>query len=132
MMRRTSCLSVLALILAAGCGTANTTSQPTTAQATNESTEGTKPGPVVLDVTIIEGEVTPRGARVELKVGQPLTLSVHSDSADELHVHTDPEQTFPVKADTNQRFTFTVDRPGTVAVEVHHLDAVIAEVLVRK
>jgi hypothetical protein len=85
-----------------------------------------------LDVTLIDGEVTPRGARVELKVGQPLTLSVYSDAADELHIHTDPEQEFAIKADTNQRFTFTVDQPGKVAVEVHDLDVVIAEVLVRK
>ncbi len=137
MMRRTWCLPMLALavlVLAgvAGCGTTTTTDQSTTSQATNETTEGTKPGPVVLDVTIIDGEVRPRGARIELKVGQPLTLSVHSDSADELHVHTDPEQEFEVKANSNQRFTFTVDQPGKVAVEVHHLDAVIAEVLVRK
>jgi hypothetical protein len=132
MMRRTWCVPVLALILTAGCGTASTPGQSTASQATNESTEGTKPGPVVLDVTIIDGEVTPRGARVELKVGQPLTLSVHSDTADEVHVHTDPEQEFKVKADSNQRFTFSVDQPGKVAVEVHDLDAVIAEVLVRK
>src|SRR5690349_9297177 len=132
MMRWTGCLPVLALVVVAGCGTAPTSSEPTTAQATNESTEGTKPGPVVLDVTIIDGEVTPRGARVDLKVGQPLTLAVHSDSADELHVHTNPEHEFAVKANSNERFTFTVDKPGKVAIEVHHLDAVIAEVLVRK
>jgi hypothetical protein len=132
MMRRTWYVPVLALVLTAGCGTTTTPSQPTASQATNESTEGTKPGPVVLDVTIIDGEVTPRGARVDLKVGQPLTLSVHSDTADEVHVHTDPEQEFKVKAGGSQRFTFTVDQPGKVAVEVHDLDAVIAEVLVRR
>ena len=132
MMRAKWCLPVLALAFAAGCGTTATTDQPATPQATNESTEGTKPGPMALDVTIIEGEVTPRGARVELRVGQPLTLSVHSDTADELHVHTDPEQEFEVKAKGNQRFTFTVDRPGTVVVELHQRDVVIAELLVRK
>ncbi len=124
MTRRTWWVPVLALCLAAGCGT--------TAPVTNESTGGAKPGPVVLDVTIIDGEVTPRGARVELKVGQPLTLSVYSDSADELHVHTDPEREFEVKPAGNQRFTFTVDQPGKVAVELHRRDVVIAEVLVRK
>jgi len=137
MMRATRCLPVLAVAVlvsvgAAGCGPTAPTDQPTTSQATNESTEGTKPGPVVLDVTIIDGEVTPRGARVQLRVGQPLTLSVHSDTADELHVHTDPEQEFEIKANDNQRFTFAVDQPGKVAVEVHQLDVVIAEVLVRK
>ena len=132
MMRAKWCLPVLALAFAAGCGTTATPDQPTASQATNESTEGTKPGPMALDVTIIDGEVTPRGARVELRVGQPLTLSVHSDTADELHVHTDPEQEFEVKAKGNQRFTFTVDRPGTVVVELHQRDVVIAELLVRK
>jgi hypothetical protein len=131
-MRRMWCLPVLALVLTAGCETTTTPDQPTASQATNESTEGTKPGPVTLDVTIIDGEVLPRGARIELKVGQPLTLSVHSDTADELHVHTDPEQEFAVKPGGNQRFTFTVDQTGTVAVELHRLDVVIAEVLVRK
>jgi hypothetical protein len=136
MMRRTWYLPVLALgvlvLGAAGCETATTPDQPTASQATNESTEGTKPGPVSLDVTIIDGEVMPRGARIELRVGQPLTLSVHSDTADELHVHTDPEQEFAVKAQSNQRFTFRVDRPSKVAVELHQLDVVIAELLVRK
>lgn len=132
MMRRTWWLPALTLVLTAGCGTTTTPDQPTASQPTNESTEDTKPGPVVLDVTIIDGEVTPRGARVDLRVGQPLTLSVHSDTADEVHIHTDPEQEFGVKADSNKRFTFTVDRPGKVAIEVHDLDVVIAEVLVRK
>jgi hypothetical protein len=125
-------LAVAVLGLAAGCGTTSTTDQPAGSPVTNESTEGTKPGPVVLDVTIIDGQVTPRGARVNLKVGQPLTLSVHSDTPDELHVHTDPEQEFEVRAKGNQRFTFTVDQPGTVVVELHQRDVVIAELLVRK
>ena len=136
MMRRTCCLPLLGLAVlvlgAAGCETTTTPDQPTASQATNESTEGTKPGPMALDVTIIDGEVTPRGARIELKVGQPLTLSVHSDTADALHVHTDPEQEFAVKPKSNQRFTFRVDRPSKVAVELHDLDVVIAELLVRK
>ena len=135
MMRRTWCLPVLALTVLVGasaCETTTSPDHPPASQATNESTEGTKPGPVALDVTIIDGEVMPRGARIELKVGQPLTLSVHSDTADELHVHTDPEQVFEVKVSSNQRFTFRVDRPSKVAVELHHLDVVIAELLVRK
>jgi hypothetical protein len=132
MMRRIWCLTVLTLVLTAGCGTTSTPNPPGVSKATNASTEGTKPGPVVLDVTIIDGEVTPRGARVELRVGQPLTLSVHSDAAAEVHVHTDPEQGFKVKAGGNKRFTFTVDQPGKVAVEVHEPNVEIAEVLVRK
>ncbi len=123
---------VAALVLVAGCGGATTPANPAPSQSAQDSTAGTTPGPVVLDVTIIENEVTPRGARIELKVGQPLTLAVNSDVADTLHVHSDPEQEFAVKQGTNQRFTVTVDQPGTVAVELHHRDVVIAELLVRK
>lgn len=100
--------------------------------STSPSADDVSAGPVVLGVTIIDGEVTPRGARVNLKVGQPLTLSIRSDVDEQIHVHTDPEKTFPVKAGTHRRVTFSVDRPGAVAVEVHHLDVVVAEVLVRK
>ena len=131
MTRVRCCVPMLALVLVTACGDASRPA-PTPSLPTTESTQGTKPGPVVLDVTIIDGEVTPRGARVELKVDQPLTLAVHSDVADELHVHTDPEQTFGVKRGSNQRFTVTVDQPGTVAGELHGADAVIAELLVRK
>ncbi len=122
----------LALVLLTACGDASTPAAPTPSLPTTESTEGTKPGPVVLDVTIIDGEVKPRGARVELKVRQPLTLAVASDVADELHVHSDPEEAFAVRPGSNQRFTVTVDQPGTVAVELHEADVVIAELLVRK
>ena len=132
MRRLARCVPVLAVVLVAGCGGDTTPVAPTPSQPTQESTEGIKPGPVALDVTIIDGEVQPRGARVELKVGQPLTLAVSSDVADELHVHSHPEQTFQVNRGSNQRFTVTVDQPGTVAVELHDADVVIAELLVRK
>lgn len=132
MSRLVRSVPVLAFVLVAGCGGDTTPVVPAPSQPTQESTKGMKPGPVALDVTIIDGEVQPRGARVELKVRQPLTLAVSSDVVDELHVHSDPEQTFEVKRGSNQRFTVTVDRPGTVAVELHGADAVIAELLVRK
>lgn len=122
-LRRWIPLAALLLLLA-GCGADVDKAEPSSGSASA--------GPVVLDVTIIHGEVSPRGARVNLKVGQPLTLSVHSDVPERIHVHTDPEQTFHVKAGGQQRVTFSVDRPGKVAVEVHRLDVVVAEVLVRK
>ena len=71
-------------------------------------------------------------ARLREDTGQPVTLSVHSDVAEEIHVHTDPEHEFEIKPGKQQRFTFASDKPGKIAVEVHHLDAVIAEVLVKK
>jgi len=124
-MRRLAPLLLVAALTACASG-----------QPSGPGDEGSGPnpsaGPVVLDVTIIDGQVSPRGARVNLKVGQPLTLAVRSDVAEQIHIHTDPERVFRVKAGKQQRVTFSVARPGKVAVEVHDLDAVVAEVLVRK
>jgi hypothetical protein len=122
-MSRITSLVIAVLLVAAGCGSASTVDRPPAP---------TTPGPVVLDVRIINGDVEPRGARLNVKVGQPVTLAVRSDVDEEIHVHSDPEQSFKVKAGKQQRFTFAVRRAGKVAVEVHHLDAVIAEVLARK
>lgn len=123
--------SVVALVLVAACGGAGPSGQPEPDTGTAVVTPD-KPGPVTLDVTIIDGAVNPRGARLNVKVGQPIKLTVHSDVDEELHIHTEPERTVEVKAGENQQVTFTVDQPGKVAVEVHHLDVVVAEVLARK
>jgi len=66
-------------------------------------------------------------------VGQPIELRVDSDVADELHVHSEPEQEFEVEADpgTDQVFTFSVDLPGQVEVELHELEATIVELVVQ-
>ena len=53
---------------------------------------------------------------------QPITLHVTSDAADELHVHSVPDHKFQVAAAANQTFQFSVDVPGNVDVELHHLD----------
>jgi plastocyanin len=122
--------SALVFLLAAACG--GPASGPSESAAPEVPAAPDNPGPVTLDVTIIDGVVNPRGARLNVKVGQPVKLTVHSDVDEELHIHTDPEKTVPVKAGANQNVTFTVDEPGKVAVELHHLDVVVAEVLARK
>jgi hypothetical protein len=86
---------------------------------------------LVLDVTIAHGQVTPTNATLQAKVGQPITVHVTSDAADELHVHSDPDHKFHVAAAPNQTFQFSVDVPGNVDVELHHLDRTIATIQVR-
>lgn len=49
-------------------------------------------GPAV-EVTISGDEVTPKGDRIDAKVGEPVTFIVQSDRAGGLHVHSSPEQT---------------------------------------
>jgi TolA-binding protein len=85
----------------------------------------------VVQITITDGKVTPRGDRVEVKKGQKITLVVTSDADEEIHVHSDPEHTYQVKAGGSIEKSFTIDTPGQVAVEAHHLDATIVQLVVR-
>ncbi len=85
----------------------------------------------VVKIVIADGKVTPQGKRVEVKVGQPVTLVVSSDQADEIHVHSDPEHGLDVVAgDKDKQLTFTLNTPGQVAVESHHLDVTIVQLVV--
>lgn len=85
----------------------------------------------VIDVTIAKGQVTPTNATVAAKVHQQITLRVNSDAADELHVHSTPDHKFPVAAAPGQTFQFSVNVPGNVEVELHHLDRTIATIQVQ-
>ncbi len=87
---------------------------------------------VVVDIGIYSGrEPTPRGGRVNAKIGENITLSVTSTVDEELHVHSDPEHTFQVKPGKDQLFSFTIDTPGQVAVEAHHSGVTIVQLVVR-
>jgi len=85
----------------------------------------------VVAVTIAKGQVTPTNATLQAKVGQQITLRVTSDATDELHVHSTPDHKFQVAAAPNQTFRFSVDVPGNVEVELHHLDRTIATIQVQ-
>jgi hypothetical protein len=87
-------------------------------------------GPTI-DVTIAKGQVTPANATLQAKVHQQITFRVTSDAADELHVHSTPDHKFQVAAAPNQTFQFSVDVPGNVEVELHHLDRTVATIQVQ-
>jgi phosphoribulokinase len=85
----------------------------------------------VIDVTIAKGQVTPTNATVLARVHQQITIRVSSDATDELHVHSTPDHKFQIAAAPNQTFQFSVDVPGNVEVELHHLDRTIATIQVQ-
>lgn len=87
-------------------------------------------GPVV-EITITHGTVSPTNATLTAKVNQPITLRVTSDADDELHVHSTPDHEFEVKPAADQEFSFSVAVPGSVAVELHHLDRTVATIQVQ-
>jgi heme/copper-type cytochrome/quinol oxidase subunit 2 len=84
-----------------------------------------------VNVTIANGQVNPSNATLQAKVKQPITFHVTSDAADELHVHSVPDHKFQIAAAPNQTFQFSVDVPGNVEVELHHLDRTVATIQVR-
>lgn len=85
----------------------------------------------VVNITIKDGKATPQGKRVEVKVGDKVTLVVTSDVDEEIHVHSDPEHTYEASPGKTLSETFTLKRPGQVAVEAHHLDVTIVQLVVR-
>lgn len=114
----------LASLLITGCGndTVSSSPNPGTAEPT---------GDAVVEIAIRDGEVTPQADRVDVKVGQKVTLHVASDIHETIHVHSEPEQEFEVREGDEVEKSFTIDVPGQVAVEAHHLDVTIVQLVVR-
>jgi plastocyanin len=140
--RLTVVVAALAVWLTAGCGGNTSTSGSSsagaqgTSSATSSSSAATasqqpQSGAASFDVTIAHGGVTPSNATWQAKVGQPITVRVTSDAPDELHVHSSPDHEFEVAAAPNQTFSFTVDVPGSVEIELHKLDRTVATLQVQ-
>ncbi|MGV0810431.1 hypothetical protein ABQF34_00565 [Mycolicibacterium boenickei] len=134
--------SALALVTA-GCGgsgdsektdgsTASASPTATTVNPSDMTDQQQAPARLVIDVTIKGGQVTPTNEQRQGKVGQPIVVRVNSDAADELHVHSNPEHSFKIEPRNGQQFQFTVEVPGTVDIELHHLNRTIASVQVQQ
>jgi hypothetical protein len=142
--RRAGYVVLTAVVLVGGlvgCGglktatssSASSTTASTSPPSTTVSSTSQQPpaAGAVFDVTIANGQVTPTNASWQAKVGQPITVRVTSDATDELHVHSVPDHEFEIVAAPNQTFQFSVDTPGDVEVELHHLDRTVATIQVR-
>ena len=129
-MRIAAAAVVTAALLVAGCGgndTGTVSSSPNPSQKSSaEASDG-----VVVDIAVKDGTVTPQGDRVDVKVGQKVTLRVTSDADDTIHVHSEPEQEFEIRAGDDVEKSFTIDTPGQIAVEAHNLDVTIVQLVVR-
>jgi hypothetical protein len=141
-MRTTWAGCLLGALLLAGCGAgedapdASTSSTPSaTATTTASGTPSTSATPdsegVRVEVRLTADGPQPRGKRVEVKVGEPVTLTVTAEVADEVHVHSDPEVSIDVQPGDTVARTFTLERPGQVAVESHETHATIVQLVVR-
>ena len=117
-------------LLLAACGSPQDTA-PASSSTASAAPSPAAPDATSLDINIAGGQVTPVNAELEANVGQPITLNVISDADDELHVHAVPERSFEVRPGAGEIFEFTVDVPGRVEVELHHLNRTVVTIQVR-
>jgi plastocyanin len=122
-------IALLAAVLLIGSCGGNDTG--TVSSSPDPATESPASEDVIVDIAIKGGKVTPQGDRVDVKVGQTVTLRISSDTAEEVHVHSDPEHTYEVKPGADIEESFAIDTPGQVAVEAHEMDATIVQLVVR-
>ena len=90
----------------------------------------TASGPVTINVTIANGNVSPSGATYDVTKGAEVTINVTSDSADTVHVH-GYEIEKDVVAGQQTVITFVADQTGRYEIETHTIEATIATLNVR-
>ena len=113
--------SLLGLLLAAtACGSDDTD----TVGGTDGSGGSADP-----EVTVADGDVDPKGDRIQVGTGQEIVLDVTADTSGTLHVHANPEESFDFE-EGEQEFTLTIDQPGVVEVETHDPDLIVAQLQV--
>jgi hypothetical protein len=143
-LRRPRLPTAVALVVCLGlaaCGgptapgpATSTAPSPSTSVATAEPAPSADSGdPVVVDITIADGRVTPNGEKVAVAVGQEVELNVTSDVDDEIHAHTDDADGYEleVKAGVPTTGRLTVSSAGSFEVESHHLEKIIVILNVR-
>ncbi len=120
-----------ALLLAACGGNDTGTVSSSPNPSPQESSAAEPSDDVVVDIAVKDGKVTPQGDRVEMQVGQKVTLHITSDDHETIHVHSEPEHTYEVSAGDDVEKSFTIDTPGQVAVEAHHVGVTVVQLVVR-
>jgi hypothetical protein len=133
-MRIAAAAAIVAALILAGCGgdtgTVSSSPNPDPDQHSPTSSAAEASDDVVVDIVVRNGTVTPQGDRLEMKVGQKVTLRITSDAHDTIHVHSEPEQEFEIGKGEVEK-SFTIDTPGQIAVEAHHLGVTIVQLVVR-
>lgn len=135
----TATVATAVLLVLGACGSGDepaadpTTSSSASAEASADPTDPTDAAGegVMVDISLTEDGPDPQGERVEVTAGEPITLNVTSEIADEVHVHSDPEVSIDVEPGDEKSETFTIDRPGQVAVESHATHTTIVQLVVR-
>jgi hypothetical protein len=102
--------------VAAVTSTASDATAPTTVATTGPST--TVAAGTIAEFTYAGGKVS-GDSRVTVKIGQPVTIRVTSDVAEEVHIHT-YDLMVDLEPGVANQVTFTADIPGIHEVELEH------------
>jgi hypothetical protein len=109
---------LLALGVLAGCGSdSKTSSTPPNPTTTSTSSAG-----LVIDAKIRGNDIEPNGQRLQVKLGEPITINVDADRDGELHVHSTPEQELEYKAGKTTLHLAPITTPGIIVIEDHVAD----------
>jgi hypothetical protein len=118
---------------APGADPSTTPPSPTTSDATDTATgapTSTTPVGVTIDISLEDGRFTPQGKTIKVPLGEPVTLSITSDVAGELHVHDDAGTPVPFTVGaTTKELRF--EAPGVIEVEDHDSGVVVVQLEVR-
>ncbi len=120
--------TLLALATLAGCGSDSAGGSGGSGDKVTAKKDAS--GTPTVNVTFEGDKVTPQGAELKVKAGEPLKLHIVADKGGEIHVHSSPEQQIAYEAGTTDK-VITIDQPGVVDVESHSLDKLIFQLQVR-
>lgn len=130
-------LAAIALLGLAACsGTESEAGEASSPQASEGASEGSSESPTQdgapdpIEITIADGGISPNGVRLEVPVGEPVTLVITADVAGSLHVHSTPEQEIDYSVGTTEH-EVRIDRPGVVEVESHDPTLVVLQLEAR-
>lgn len=105
-------------------------STPSTPSEPSAPATPTKAAGPALEISITDDKVQPNAVDLDLAVGEPLTITFDTDRGGELHVHSKPEQYIEFEAGTSTE-ELVIETPGSVEIEEHDTEAVVAVVQVR-
>jgi FtsP/CotA-like multicopper oxidase with cupredoxin domain len=115
----------------AGAPASPSSSAPSTS-APSTSVNAPADDAVTLDITIKDHQVSPNGEKIKVAKGQTVRVTVTSDSDDEIHAHTGGDGfELQVKAGEPAEGEFVASGAGSFEVESHHLEKIIAILVVR-
>lgn len=91
---------------------------PPASTAATPGTIETEPSGVVIHVALTNGKSVPNGQRVNVKLGQSVTLYVRSDHDDQVHIH-GYDHEFDVKSGKPTVWKFHAEIAGRFEIESH-------------